>query len=94
MKQETINVVFDNKKSTICCVNNQPCLFNHSVMTRTVADTILRHFSPVDSTKERSTMYLSEHEIRPQAVPVQPKPRLTYSQDRTAWLGRVCLPVK
>jgi transposase len=82
MKHDIISASFDNKKSTICCVNNQPCLFNHSVMMHTVIENILCHFSPVESTKEKSTMYLAE-EIRPQFIPEQPQK--TYSQQWTSY---------
>ena len=68
MKRDIINATSTEEKSTICCVNNQPCLFNHSVMMHTVVENILSHFSPVDSTKEKCTMYLSEAEYQPQTT--------------------------
>jgi transposase len=53
-------------------------------MKRTVAESSLSHFSPVESTKtEKSTMYLSENQVIPQQVVEQPKYRPTYSQDWT-----------
>jgi transposase len=83
MKQDTINASLEKEKSTICCCTNQPCLFNHSVMMHTVIENILSHFSPVDSTKEKSTMYLAENEYQPQSFPVQS--RKTYSQQWTSY---------
>lgn len=86
MKRDIIDASLEKEKSTICCVNNQPCLFNHSVMMHTVIENILCHFSPVDSTTENSTMYLAENQVLPQTTyPEQPKQRLTYSQDWTAY---------
>jgi hypothetical protein len=84
MKRRIINELFENEKSTICCCSNQPCLFNHSAIERTVSQEILSHFSPVESTKtEKCTMYLAENEYQPQYIPEQPKQRVTYSQDWT-----------
>jgi len=83
MIQDIINASLEKEKSTICCVNNQPCLFNHSVIAHTVAEILLCHFSPVDSTKEKSTMFLNENQVIPKSFPVQP--RKTYSQQWTSY---------
>jgi len=81
MKQDIINPLFENEKSTESCCYNQPCLFNHNVIAHATAEILLCDNSR--SKIKESTMYLSENQVIPQSFPVQPKK--TYSQQWTSY---------
>jgi len=59
MKRDIMIVSSKEEKSTISCGNNQPCLFNHSVIAHDVAEKILCANSPV-KIKEKCTMFIQD----------------------------------
>lgn len=79
-----INAEIKYKKSTIRCSSNQPCLFEHSVLTHAKVQSVLCQISSVESTKENDTMLLLENQPTRQTEN-QPKVRRTYSQVWSAY---------
>ncbi len=55
MKKATISLSSKEEKSTVNCANNQPCLFNHSVIAHDVAERLLCNNSRL-KIKERCPM--------------------------------------